>query len=248
VGRRTSRGGVIRRTILVTAALVTGLVTACGDDGGLPQGSDSVTLAPAEFTTEIDNPYLPMTPGDHWVYRETDVDGTEQRVEVTVTGETKTILGIEAVVVHDVATEDGEVIEDTYDWYAQDGDGNVWYLGEDTKELENGEVTSTAGSWEAGVDGAQPGIAMPADPAPGLTYRQEYYAGEAEDAARVLSVDELVSAPFGSYDEALLTRDFTPVEPDVVEYKLYARGVGLVLAVAVSGGSSREELTSFERG
>jgi hypothetical protein len=248
VGRRTSREGVIRHTILVTAGLLIGLATACGEDGGLPRGSDPVTLTPSEFTTEIDNPYLPMRPGDHWVYRETDVDGSEQRVEVTVTGETKTILGIEAVVVHDVATEDGEVIEDTYDWYAQDADGNVWYLGEDTKEFEDGEVTSTAGSWEAGVDGAQPGIAMPADPEPGLTYRQEYYAGEAEDAARVLSVDELVSAPFGSYDEALLTRDFTPVEPDVVEYKLYARGVGLVLAVAVSGGSSREELVDFERG
>ncbi len=238
----------MRRAILIVAALLATAATACGDDDALPQGSGTVGLDPADFTTTIDNPYLSFAPGDHWVYRETDVDGTEQRVEVTVTDDTKTIAGIEAVVVHDVVTEDGELVEDTLDWYAQDADGNVWYLGEDTKEYENGEVATTAGSWEAGVDGAQPGIAMPAEPEPGLTYRQEYYAGEAEDGATVLSVDELVSAPYGSFDGALLTRDFTPIEPDVVEYKLYARGVGLVLAVQVSGGSSREELITFDRG
>ena len=109
-------------------------------------------------------------------------------------------------------------------------------------------MTSTAGSWEAGVDGAQPGIAMPAEPEPGLTYRQEYYAGEAEDAAAVLSVDERVRAVRLVRPRGADARDFTPVEPDVVEYKLYARGVGLVLAVAVAGGSSREELVTFDRG
>ena len=238
----------MRRAILIVAALLATAATACGDDDALPEGSDTVNLDPAGFTTEIDNPYLPFKPGDHWVYRETDVDGTEQRVEITVTSDTKTIAGIEAVVVHDEVTEDGELVEDTLDWYAQDGDGNVWYMGEDTKEYENGKVSTTAGSWEAGVDGAQAGIAMPAEPESGLTYRQEYYAGEAEDGATVLSVDELVSAPYGSFANALLTKEFTPIEPDVVEYKLYARGVGLVLAVQVSGGSSREELVTFDRG
>ena len=157
---------------------------------------------PAEFTTEIDNPYWPMAPGSRWVYRETDGEGGEQRVEVTVTEDTRTIIGIEARVVHDVVTEDGELVEDTYDWYAQDADGNIWYLGEDTKEYENGKVTTTAGSWEAGVDGAQPGVIVPADPQPGLTYRQEYLAGEAEDAATVLSLDEMVDGPVRSLRRA----------------------------------------------
>ena len=204
-------------------------------------------LDPEDFVERIDNPYWPMRPGSRWVYRETDGEGNEQRVEVTVTRRSKTILGIEATVVHDVVTERGAVIEDTYDWYAQDRDGNVWYLGEDTKEYEGGEVVSTSGSWEAGVDGAQAGIVMPAEPKVGMAYRQEYYEGEAEDAAEILSLTEHVRVPFGSFDSVLRTKDTTPLEPDLVEEKYYARGVGPVLAVAVSGGSSREELLSFER-
>ena len=162
-----------------------------------------MTLDPADFTTEITNQYWPMAPGDRWVYRETDGQGGEQKVVVTVTDRTKTIAGIEALVVHDVVTEDGELVEDTFDWYAQDADGNIWYLGEDTKEFENGEVKTTAGSWEHGVDGAQAGIVVPANPEPGLDYRQEYYAGEAEDAATVLSLDEWVEVPAGSYRDVL---------------------------------------------
>ena len=159
--------------------------------------------------------------------------------------ETREIMGIEARVVHDVVTEDGELVEDTFDWYAQDADGNVWYFGEDTKEFEDGKVATTAGSWEAGVDGAQPGILVPAEPEDGMTYRQEYYAGEAEDAAEVLSLDEKVEVPFGSYDGVLMTKEFTPLEPDILEHKFYARGVGVVLALAISGGSDREELVSY---
>jgi hypothetical protein len=138
------------------------------------------------------------------------------------------------------------VKEDTYDWYAQDGDGNIWYLGEDTKEFGDGKV-STEGSWEAGVDGAQPGILLPADPAPGLTYRQEYAKGEAEDAAEVLSVTAVAKVPFGVFRNTLQTRDFTPLEPKLLEHKFYARGVGPVLAVTVKGGSGREELVRFEK-
>ena len=147
-----------------------------------------------------------MAPGSRWVYRETDADGAAQQVEVTVTGETKEILGIPATVVHDLVTEDGQTVEDTLDWYAQDASGNLWYLGEDTKEYENGEVVSTEGSWEAGVDGAQPGIILPADPQVGMAYRQEYYAGQAEDAAEILSLDEHVEVPFGTFDDVLETR------------------------------------------
>jgi hypothetical protein len=132
-------------------------------------------------------------------------------------------------------------------WYAQDAEGNIWYLGEDTTEYEDGELKDTEGSWEAGVDGAQPGILLPADPKVGMTYRQEYYEGEAEDAAEVLSLDETANVPYGDFDHVLMTRDFTPLTPDLVEQKFYARGVGLVLAVTVSGGSDREELLSFDR-
>ncbi len=233
--------------ILATMAALVSLVAACGgtDAATLPQGSDEVTLDSADFTTEIDNPYWPMTPGSTWVYRETDAKGNEQRVEVTVTNETKEIMGIEARVVHDLVTEDGDPVEDTYDWYAQDADGNIWYLGEDTKEYENGKVVSTAGSWEAGVDGAQPGVIVPADPEAGMTYREEYYAGEAEDAARVLSVDEQAEVAYGSFDHVLLTKNYTTLEPHVLEHKFYAKEVGPILAMTLSGGSDREELVEF---
>jgi hypothetical protein len=239
--------GVLK--ILASAFAVVLLVTGCAgsDNPSLPQGADPVELDPSEFTPEIDNVFWPMTPGTHWSYRETDGDGREQRVQVTVLDETREIMGIEARVVHDVVTEDGELVEDTFDWYAQDGNGNVWYLGEETKEYEDGKLTTTAGSWEAGVDGALPGVIVPATPEVGMAYRQEYYAGEAEDAAEVLSLSERAEVPFGSFRDVLLTKDFTPLEPDVLEYKLYARGVGPVLVLGVSGDSGREELVAFSR-
>ena len=232
------------RASVVFAIVGAVLAAGCGGDGGssLPTGSERVSLDPSDFTTEIDNSYWPMVPGARWVYRETDAEGNEQRVVVTVTDRTRTVMGIEARVVHDLVTEDGATVEDTYDWYAQDADGNIWYLGEYTKEYEDGKVASTAGSWEAGVDGAQPGIAVPAQPEVGLTYRQEYYAGEAEDASSVLSLDERAEAPVGAFEKTLMTKDYTPLEPDVLEYKFYAPGVGPVVALGVAGGIGREEL------
>jgi len=233
-------------------ALTVVLAAACGggegDSAALPRGSEPVELDPAEFTNRIDSPYWPMAAGSRWVYRETDGEGNVQRVEVTVTTKKKRILGIDALVVHDVVTEDGEVVEDTDDWYAQDADGNVWYLGEDTKEYEDGKVVSRAGSWQAGVDGAQAGVLVPAEPTPGLAYRQEYYEGEAEDAAEVLSLTEKVTVPYGFFDGVLMTKDVNPLEPKLLEHKFYARGVGPVLALTISGGSDREELLRFERG
>ena len=221
--------------------------TGSGSQADLPQGSEPVKLDPADFTTRIDNPYWPMAPGDKWVYRETD-SGTEQRVEVTVTNQTKQIAnGIEARVVHDVVTEDGQPVEVTDDWYAQDKAGNVWYLGEDTAEYENGKVTTRSGSFEAGVDGAQAGVIMPAGPQDGMAYRQEYYKGEAEDKAEVLSTNEQVEVPLGYFQGALMTKDLVPLEPKVSEYKLYSRDVGPVLTVKTSGGSGREELISFSQ-
>lgn len=229
------------RVRLLAVAVV--LVGGCGSDSAsLPQSDEPANLEAGDFVERIDNPYWPMAPGSMWVYRE---DG--QRVEVTVTDRTREILGIAATVVHDVVTEDGELVEDTYDWYAQDQDGNIWYLGEDTKEFENGKVKSTEGSWEAGVDGAEAGILLPAEPKVGMTYRQEYYKGEAEDAANVLSVQERAEVPFGRFDHLLMTKDYTPLEPSLLEHKFYAKGVGPVLVVGISGGSGREELLSFRQ-
>jgi hypothetical protein len=226
--------------------------SADGSNQGLPQGSETVELDPAEFTTKIDNPYWPMTPGSKWRYRESnekDPNGPELTVEVTVTDQTKAIAnGVEARVVHDVVSEGGVPVEVTDDWYAQDSAGNIWYLGEQTQEYVNGKPGPTSGSFEAGVDGAQAGIAMPANPEPGLAYRQEYYAGEAEDKAEVLSTAEMVEVPFGQFSGALLTKDLVPLEPDVQELKFYAKDVGPVLTLKVSGGEGREELVSYTPG
>ncbi len=248
-----TRSRVFGSTFAALAAALA--IAACGGEEtdsttqGLPQGSEPVSLDPADFTAEIDNPYWPMTPGNRWRYRETDSEGATLRVEVTVTDRTKQIAnGVEARVVHDLVTERGQPVEDTYDWYAQDSDGNVWYMGEDTTEFKDGKVASTAGSWEAGVDGAQPGIAFPADPQAGLAYRQEYYAGEAEDNGEVVSVDEQAEVPAGHYSPVVMTRDTTPVEPKVLEFKFYAKGIGPVLEITASGGSDRDELVSFRRG
>ena len=218
---------------------------SCNDP--LPQGGEPVTLDPADFVPRIDNPYWPMAPGTRWVSREFDFEGS-QRVTVTVLERTRDIEGIEATVVHDVVSERGELVENTFNWYAQDVCGNVWYLGENTKEYENGEVVSTAGSWEHGVDGAMAGVVVPGDPQVGLTYRQEYYAGEAEDTGQIMSLGEQAQVPFGHFRNVLLTRDYTPLEPKVLEYKFYAQGVGPVLALGISGGSDREELLRFRAG
>ncbi len=248
-----------KRSTLLSLALLLVLLflVGCGGNGddresdgagvaSLPQGAEPVDLDPAEFSVEIDNPYWPMTPGSRWVYSEKDGEGGMQRVVVTVTEETKRIAnGIEARVVHDVVSQGGEPVEITDDWYAQDSEGNIWYLGERTAEYEKGKVVSRSGSWEAGVDGAQPGIIMPADPRPGLAYRQEYYAGEAEDRAKILSLTEQAEVPFGHFSNVLLTKDLVPLEPDVLEYKLYARGVGPLLTLDVSGSSGREELIRY---
>ncbi len=231
-----------------TSAEPPSTTSSAGSDLVLPRGDDPVDLDPATFTVEIDNEYWPMAPGTRWTYREIDGDGNELRVVVTVSSATREIAnGITARVVRDTVTQDGEVVEDTVDWYAQDADGNVWYLGEDTAELDNGEISSTAGSFEAGVDGALPGIIMPAEPTDGMRYRQEYLEGEAEDNGEILSTAEQVEVPFGHFDDAVLTKDTITIEPDVLEYKLYASGIGPTLILGVSGGGGREELVELTR-
>lgn len=248
----------MRLSALIAAAVLgTASVAGCGSDGpgsqtapvDLPRGGEVVKLDPADFTTKIDNPYFPLDPGTRMTYRESDAEDTVQSVYLTVTEETRKLAnGIEARVVRDTVVEDGEIVEDTVDWYAQDGDGNVWYMGEETAEFKNGRLDSRAGSWEAGSDGAQPGVIMPADPVDGMTYRQEHYAGEAEDNGEILSTEEQVQSPYGHFPDAVMTKDTNALEPEISEYKLYARGVGVVMALGVSGGpASREELLEVDR-
>ncbi|HEX5949084.1 MAG TPA: hypothetical protein VFZ45_05930 [Actinomycetota bacterium] len=184
----------------------------------------------------IDNPYLPLPVGRTLVYEGVS-DGERERIEITVTDRTREVMGVTATVVRDRAFVEGALVEDTFDWFAQDRWGNVWYLGEATAEYENGEVVSRAGSWEAGVDGAMPGVVMLADPKVGDRYRQEFYEGEAEDMARVRASGESVAVPAGSYQDVLVTEDWTPLEPEVLEHKSYAPGVGVVLERVVKGGS-----------
>jgi hypothetical protein len=204
-------------------------------------------IAPADFVPVIDNPYLPLRPGTTLVY-EGMSGGEREVVKVTVTDDTKRILGITATVVRDQVFVEGKLAEDTFDWYAQDRQGNVWYLGEDTKEYEDGKVVSTEGSWEAGLDGAQPGIIMLADPQVGDTYRQEFYEGEAEDIARVLALDASVTVPHGSFDGVLRTEDWTPLEPKIRENKFYARGIGVVFERLVRGGKEVLRLVDARAG
>jgi hypothetical protein len=249
-------------TVVATALVL----TACGGDksastpasseGGstgpaaasLPVGSKPFKIDPADFTTSITNPYWSMKPGDHWVYRETNAEGEVQRNDVVVTGRTKKIMGIDAVVVHDTVRLGGELTEDTYDWYAQDARGNLWYFGEDTAEYENGKLKTKEGSWEAGKNGALAGIIMPAHPQVGMTYREEYYKDHAEDGASIISTDALAKVPYGRFAHGVQTRNFSGIEPDVIEEKIYAKDVGVVLEITVSGGSDRSELVSFKSG
>ena len=259
--RGVSRGWPQRcGAVAALGLLVATLSTACAEGQpsasaqkasesfGLPQGNEPVDLDPADFTTNIHNAYWPMEPGTRWTYREVDEEGQVLKVVVIVTTETKEIAnGITARVVRDTVTEDGELVEDTKDWYAQDERGNIWYLGENTAEFEGGRIKTRSGSFEAGVDGALPGIIMPADPQPGMNYRQEYYKGDAEDNGEVLSTDEMAEVPYGQFDNALLTKDTVTIEPDELEYKLYAQGIGPVLTLGVSGGGGREELIKMDK-
>jgi len=198
------------------------------------------TLAP--------NRYFPLVPGTTWEYLAIDDSGTAvERILVEVLDDTKEILGVNCIIVRDRVweiDEEGEedLIEDTDDWYAQDMDGNVWYFGEISKEFEDGELVGIEGSWTSGVDGAKPGYLMLADPEEGDYYRQEFFLGDAEDMGEVISIDAgPVAVPFGIYtDDVLKTRDWTPIEPDVLEYKYYAPDVGMVLEFDPDSGERVE--------
>ena len=200
------------------------------------------SIDPANFVSVIDNPYFPLEPGTTFSY-EGESEGAPTRDEMTVTNQTRVILGVTTTVVHHLSYEDGLLIEDTYDWFAQDADGNVWYFGEDTKELdENGNVISTEGSWEAGVDNAEPGIIMLAEPKKGKKYQQENAPDIAEDMAQVIGFEDSLCVQYGCFEDVLVTKEWSPLEKGVVEHKYYAEGVGFIFGTMIRGGEEQSEL------
>ena len=207
-------------------------------------------INPADFVSVAEivahpNPLYPLIPGTTMNYRSQTSEGTET-IAITVTPETRQILGVTCLVVRDTVRLNGAVTEDTIDWYAQDRSGNVWYFGESTAEFEDGLITNIDGSWRADLGEAHPGIIMFAHPAAGKVYRQELLYTEAEDAAEVLALDEKVTVAAGSYAHCLKTNEFTPLEPGINEFKYYAPGVGNVLVVHTDTGK-RTELVSVQR-
>jgi len=198
-------------------------------------------IDPAQLSPEITNRLMPLPDGATWTY-ESEVDGELERIEVTVTADEREVWGGITRVVRDTAYVDDVMVEDTSDWYGQDADGNVWYMGEDTAEYEDDVVVSTAGSWEAGVDGALPGVVMLHAPKVGDLYRQEFYPGEAEDFAEVVEVNVDVSVVAGEFTGCVKTHDQSVLDPTLQEYKYYCPGIGCVL---VEEGGAREELVEY---
>jgi hypothetical protein len=252
----------MRLPLLSQSILGVLLVAGCGLDGGpsptpvsvppapssaptpsaapTPEPSTAVdasgTIDPANFVATIDNPWYPLLPGTTFHYRGT-TGGEPTTDTYEVTTETKVVAGVTTTVIRDTVRVRGVVSERTEDWFAQDVDGNVWYFGEATAELNRkGKVLNTHGSWEAGVDGAEPGIFMPAEPAVGESFAQEHFPGEAEDWFVVMFTGTRVTVPAGTYKDALVTGEWTPLEPGVVGEKTYVQGVGQVMERDISGG------------
>jgi hypothetical protein len=241
--------------IALTAAAV--VVAGCGGsskkstsatNAGATAGTTSTTpkgpaynpkIDPSQFTTNITQAYWPIKPGARWHYTGKK-DGVPEDVVVSVLKGTKTVMGVKTVIVSDIVTQNHTLTEKTTDWYAQDKKGNLWYFGEDTKEYVNGVVSSTHGTWEAGVDNAKPGIVIQASPKVGVSYRQEYRPGQAEDMAQVLSFNGTVNTPAGVFNNVMTTKDTDPLNPDKIEHKQYAKGIGPVHVIRV-GGTHREE-------
>jgi hypothetical protein len=227
------------------------LITATGIALALLGGSLQAGASPAKyrgFTARVTNPWYPLLPGSVYVYRGVK-DGQPSREVMTVTQRTRMIDGAPCAVVSDLLYLKGRLEERTTDWYTQDAKGSVWYFGEHTAELDaKGHVKNTTGSWLAGRNGAQPGIFMFAHPSPGRSARQEYYKGQAEDHFQVLRLNASVKVPYVSTRHALLTKEWTPLEPGVIDHKYYLRGVGTVLERTAKGPVERNELVSFKRG
>jgi hypothetical protein len=234
----------MRRTPLL-ALLAAALAVGCG---ATESTTSSASPERTGFSANVTNPWFPLRPGSVYRYRGVK-DGEPSREVMTVTHRTKTIEGAPCVVVSDLLYLRGKLEERTRDYYTQDAKGNVWYFGEDTAELdEHGKVKNTSGTWRAGVHGAKPGIFMFAHPRPGRSARQEYLKGEAEDHFEVVSLDRTATVPYRTFRHTMLTKEWTPLEPRVIDHKYYARGIGTVLEQTAKGGNERNELVSFRRG
>lgn len=233
-------------TTAACLALVSSTAFVGKKDAGQASAPYHPTINAANFSVVVNNPYFTLTPGTTFTYKSHDDEGAEIN-KVTVTDQTKQVMGITTRVVLDQVWLSGELIEETYDWYAQDKEGNVWYFGEDSKEHKKGEVTSTKGSWEAGVKGAQSGIVMPAHPQPGDPYRQEYKKGEAEDMGQVLSVEETVNVPAGTYRNCVRTKDWSALEAGNIEHKYYSKDVGNAVLETEGNDKKRVELVEVTK-
>jgi len=204
--------------------------------------------ANVRYVAGVDNPWYPLEPGTTLIYRGVK-DGKPSRDVLTVEHATKVIDGVRCQVVKDLLYLRGKLEERTTDWYAQDTKGNVWYFGEETAELDpHGRVKNISGTWKAGVNGARAGIYFPVNPRAGQGGRQEYYKGQAEDHYRVRSVTAHVRTPGASSAQAVLTEEWTPLEPGVLDHKYYVRGIGTVLEQTVKGGDERNTLVAVRRG
>jgi hypothetical protein len=234
-----------RRTAITRTVLLAVLAGALAWGG---PGQAAATRAAGGFSPNVTNPWFPLTPGTTLVYRGTK-DGQPAVEYFTVSHQIQRIDGVPCRVVLDRLFLDGYLAETTRDYYTQDRHGTVWYYGEDTAELDrHGNLLSTEGSWHAGVDGAKPGIFMPARPRVGASYRQEYYQGHAEDHFQILDLSTSVSVPYRSFAHAMLTREWTPLEPGVLDHKYYVRGIGTVREVSVRGPHEELVLVDVKTG
>ena len=205
--------------------------------------ASALAVNPADFVAGVNNPFFPLNPGTIYYYEGSDGNDT-----MTVTHDTQVIDGVTCIVVRDQFFDlNGALVEDTFDYYAQDTAGNVWYFGEDTEEFDpvTGDVVSTEGTWRSGVDGAEPGIIMLADPKKGDSYQQENAPPAAQDSATVIALNKTVKVAYGKFKNCLQTRESTPLEPGVLEDKYYARGIGVIYTKVVKGGKEKSELVSI---
>jgi hypothetical protein len=234
-----------KRDISIALVLAFSAVAAVPASTG---GAYSPAIDPANFVAKVDNRYFPLKPGTSLRYSGVSDDGVTRQTDVVlVTNRKKQVLGVDCTVVRDTVSEQGKPVERTYDWYAQDKQGNVWYFGEDSRSPRHGRFVKDKDSWESGVDGAKPGIIMEGKPKRGDAYRQEYYVGHAEDQARVLGGGRVVRTPYRRFARTLVTVERSALEPGAREKKYYAAGVGEIKSKVVKGGREAFALVSVRR-
>lgn len=241
---RTLAGAITLGAVVLITALV---AATSAFSASSAQSCPRPPALPTAWASHVDNPYFPLTPGTTLTYKG-KLDGTSSTDVLTVTHETKAILGAATTVIHDQVFQKGDLVEDTFDWYAQDASGNVWYFGEDTKELDHGQVVSTEGSWEAGVNNARAGIFMPASPSVGQAFKQEDAKNVAEDCTKIVDLHASIKTSYVTSSDALKTEEFSLLEPGVLDNKYYVRGIGNVAERTVQGGTDFLDLVTVKQG